>query len=435
MDSLWAPPLWIEAGIILMLIVANGFFAMAEIALIAARRTRVIQLAEEGNPRAQVVRRLQENPDRFLATVQVGVTFMGTCASVVGGASAVRTLQPLVAEVPGLAPWSGFLALAVVVVAITYVSLVIGELVPKSLGLAHAERMALAVGRTVDALSRTTGILVRLLTATTRGIIRLFGVAEVRTAAFVSEEEIKLMVQQGRAQGVFDQTEQELIHSVFEFSEAAVKEVMVPRPKIQAVEIDTPVPEVLRAIAEAGKSRYPVYRRTLDDVVGVLYDKDLLPLLADGKPIVLADLLHPAYFAPESTRIHRLLREMQRRRMPMALVVDEYGSVEGLVTIEDLVEEIVGEIREEDEDEGPVKRLRDGSLVMDASVSIRDLQGQHGLEFPESAEYETLAGFVLAQLQRVPRGGEIITFGHWKLTVVDMDGRRINKVRAERLPR
>lgn len=435
MESLWLPPLWLEAGIIVMLIVANGFFALAEIALIAARRTRVIQLADEGDPRAQVVRRLQEDPDRFLATVQVGVTFVGTFAGAMGGASAVRTLQPLIALVPGLAPWSGVLAIGLVVVVITYLALVFGELIPKSLALAYPERMALAVGGTVDWLSRATGFLGRLLIASTRTIARLFGVTEVRTAAFVSQEEIKLMVQQGRTQGVFDQTEQELIHSVFEFSEAAVKEVMVPRPKIQAIEIDTPVPEMLRHIAEAGKSRYPVYRRTLDEVVGVVYDKDLLPLLADGKPIVLAELLHPAYFAPESTRIHRLLREMQRRRMPMALVVDEYGSVEGLVTIEDLVEEIVGEIREEDEEEGTVKRLRDGSLIVDASVSIRDLQGQHSLEIPESADYETLAGFVLSQLQRVPRGGEIITYGNWKFTVVDMDGRRINKVRAERLSR
>jgi putative hemolysin len=243
------------------------------------------------------------------------------------------------------------------------------------------------------------------------------------------------MVHQGRAQGVIDQTEQELIHSVLAFSEVAVKEVMVPHPKIQAIEIDTPVPEVLAFIAETGKSRYPVYRRSLDDVLGILNDRDLLPLLAAGKPVVLADLLHPAYFAPETTRIHRLLREMQRRRMPMALVVDEYGSVEGLVTIEDLVEEIVGEISEEDEEEGPVKRMRDGSLILDASVNLRDLQGRYGLDFPESAEYETLAGFVLAQLQRVPRGGEIITHGDWKLTVVDMDGRRINRVRAERIPR
>ncbi len=435
MDSLWIAPLWFEAGFIAFLILANGFFAMAEIALIAARRTRVVQLAEEGDARAQVVRRLQEDPDRFLATVQIGVTFVGSLASAVAGALAVRTLQPALARMPGLAPWSGVLALAMVVIVVTYLTLIVGELVPKSVALAHAERTALAVGGTVDALSRGSRLLVGLLTASSRALVRLFGIPEVRSTPFVSEEEIKLMIQQGRAQGVFDQTEQELIHSVFAFSEAAVKEVMVPRPKIQALEIETPVPAVLQFISEAGKSRYPVYRRTLDEVAGILYDKDLLPLLAAGKPVVLAELLHPAYFAPETTRIPRLLREMQRRRMSMALVVDEYGSVEGLVTIEDLIEEIVGEIRDEDEEEGPVKRMRDGSLIMDASVTLRDLQGQYGLEFPESAEYETLAGFLLAQLQRVPRGGEIIAHGDWKLTVVDMDGRRINRVRAERLRR
>jgi len=434
MDTLWGAPLWFEAGLIMLLILANGFFALAEIALIAARRTRVVQLAEDGDARAQVVRHLQEDPDRFLATIQIGVTLVGTCASALGGAAAVHTLQPLLAGIPGLGPWSGLLALALVVIAITYVTLILGELIPKSLALAHAEPTALAVGRAVDALSRGARPMVRLLTASTKAVARLVGVKEVRSTPFVSEEEIKLMMQQGRAQGVFDQTEQELIHSVFEFSEAAVKDVMVPRPKIQALEIETPVPEALEYIAAVGKSRYPVYRRTLDDVVGILYDKDLLPLLAAGKPVVLADLLHPAYFAPETTRIPRLLREMQRRRMPMALVVDEYGSVEGLVTIEDLIEEIVGEIRDEDEEEGPVKRMRDGSLIMDASVTIRDLQGQYGLDFPESAEYETLAGFVLSQLQRVPRGGEIITHGPWKLTVVDMDGRRINRVRVEHLP-
>ncbi len=310
MERLWIAPLWLEAGLILILILANGFFALAEIALIAARRTRVVQLAEEGDGRAQVVRRLQEDPDRFLATIQIGITFLGTCASALGGAAAVHALQPLLTRIPGLGAWSGVLALALVVIAITYVTLIAGELIPKSLGLAHPEPAALAVGRTVDALSRATRPLIRLLTASTKAVARAFGVREVRSTPFVSEEEIKLMVQQGRAQGVFDQTEQELIHSVFQFSEATAKDVMVPRPKIQAIEIETPVPELLQFITEAGKSRFPVYRRSLDEVVGILYDKDLLPLLATGKPVVTAEILHPAYFAPETTRIPRLLREM-----------------------------------------------------------------------------------------------------------------------------
>jgi putative hemolysin len=210
---------------------------------------------------------------------------------------------------------------------------------------------------------------------------------------------------------------------------------MIPRPRIHAIDIETPVEEVLRFINETGKSRYPVYRGSLDEVVGILYDKDLLRVLSEQKPIVLAELLRPAFFVPETAQVSHLLKQMQRRRMPLALVVDEYGGVEGLITIEDLIEEIVGEIDDAaDRDPQPVQRLKDGSFLVDASISIHDLADQHGLRFPESAEYETLAGFVLAQLQRVPRGGEIVTAGDWRLTIVDMDGRRIARVKVERRP-
>jgi putative hemolysin len=210
---------------------------------------------------------------------------------------------------------------------------------------------------------------------------------------------------------------------------------MIPRPRIQAIDIEMPVDEVLAFINETGKSRYPVYRGSLDEVVGILYDKDLFRLLSETKPIVLAEVLHPAFFVPETMRVSHLLKQMQRRRMPMALVVDEYGGVEGLIAIEDLIEEIVGEIEDEaDRDQRPVQRLKDGSYVVDASISLHDLADQHQLVFPESPEYETLAGFVLSQLQRVPRGGEIVTHGDWRLTIVEMDERRIARVKVDRRP-
>ncbi|HTU03587.1 MAG TPA: hemolysin family protein, partial [Candidatus Sulfotelmatobacter sp.] len=197
--------------------------------------------------------------------------------------------------------------------------------------------------------------------------------------------------------------------------------------------VETPVDQVLAMIVETGKSRYPVYRNSLDEVLGILYDKDLFRLLAEHRPIVLRDVLRPAFFAPETARVSRLLKVMQKRRMPLALIVDEYGGVEGLVTIEDLIEEIVGEIEDEtDPERQPVRQLRDGSYLVDGSISIHDLADQYRLQFPESAEYETLAGFVLAQLQRVPRGGEIVTTKDWRLTIVEMDGRRIARVKVER---
>jgi putative hemolysin len=435
MDGVVFQGFWLEAIFVGTLILVNGFFAGAEIALISSRRSRIQQLAAEGDARAQRVTALQEDPDRFLATVQVGVTFVGTLASAVAGAASVRVLSPLIREIPvtGLRAAAEPIALAAAVVLLTYAMLIVGELVPKSLALRHAVPLAMWVAGPIDRLARLTSLLVRFLTASNRFVLRLLGQKGAAERAFVSEEEVKHMLREGRAQGVFDQTEQELIHSVFEFTEASVKEVMIPKPRIQAIDIETAVEQVLAYIIETGKSRYPVYRNTLDEVPGILYDKDLFRLLAEKKPIVLTEILRPAFFAPETTQVSRLLKQMQKRRMPMALVVDEYGGVEGLVTIEDLIEEIVGEIRDEaDREQQPVERLRDGSYLVDASISIRDLAEQHDLPFPESPEYETLAGFILAQLQRIPRGGEIVTHRDWRLTIVDMDGRRVARVKVER---
>lgn len=435
MDGAVLSGLWLEASLIGLLILLNGFFAGAEIALVSARRSRVQQLASSGDGRAARVAALQEDPDRFLATVQVGVTFVGTFAGAVGGAAAVRALSPLIRQLP--LPFADVaaepVALGLVIVTITYATLILGELSPKSLALRYAIPFALRVAGPIGWLARAGSPLVQLLTASNRFILRLLGQKEGGDRSFISEEEVKHMVQEGREQGVFDQTEQELIHSVFEFTEASVKDVMIPRPRIQAIEAEMPMEEVLAFIVESGKSRYPVYRQSPDEVIGILYDKDLFRLMAEKKPIVLAEVLRPAFFAPETAQVSHLLKAMQRRRMPMALIVDEYGSLKGLVTIEDLIEEIVGEIQDEaDRDERPVRRLRDGSYLVDASVSIHDLADQYQLLFPESAEYETLAGFVLTQLQRLPRGGEIVTYEDWRLTIVDMDGRRISRIKVER---
>jgi putative hemolysin len=434
MDGSGLNRLWLEIIFIAVLIVLNGFFAASEIALISARRSRVQQLASDGDPRAKRVVGIQQDPDRFLATVQVGVTFVGTLASAVGGVAAIHALSPMIGGIPlpFLSAMAEPLALVIVVVSITYASLILGELVPKTLALRHAVSLALLVSGPLDSLARAASPLVRLLTASNRFVLRLLGQKGVTERAFISEEEVKHMVQEGREQGVFDQTEQELIHSVFEFTESSVKDVMIPRPRIQAIDVETPIDQVLAHIVETGKSRYPVYRNTLDEVLGILYDKDLFRLLAEKKPIMLAQVVRPAFFTPETTRVSRLLKSMQRRRMPMALVVDEYGGVEGLVTIEDLIEEIVGEIEDEtDREDQAVRRLRDGSYIVDASISIHDLADQHHLVFPESTEYETLAGFLITQLQRMPRGGEIVNYEDWRLTIVDMDGRRIARVKIE----
>jgi len=301
MDNLGFQGLWlVETVFITALILLNGFFAGAEIALISARRSRIQQLVAGGDSRAQRVAAMQGDPDRFLATVQIGVTFVGTLASAVGGAASVRVLSQLIREIPitGIQGVAEPIALAVVVLAITYFSLIVGELVPKSLALRHAVPFAMWVAGPIDRLGRASGLLVRLLTSSNRGVLRLLGQRGAEERAFVSEEELKHMLQEGRDQGVFDQTEQELIHSVFEFTEASAKEVMIPRPRIQAIDVEMSPEQVLSYIIETGKSRYPVYRDSLDEVLGILYDKDLFRLLAEKRPIILSEILRPVFFAP-----------------------------------------------------------------------------------------------------------------------------------------
>lgn len=426
--------MWFEILLIFVLILANGFFSSAEIAVIAARRSNIKNLAEKGNRNAGLVQKLQDEPEPFLATVQLGVTLLGSAAAAVGGATAIQWIKPFFDQVPMLAGMSEFVSVSLVVLVISYVSLVLGELVPKSLALKYPEQIALAMAKPFDLFAKVLSPFVRLLTGSIRLFLKPIG-GKVMPGSFISEEEIKLLLKEGREKGVFNQTEQELIHSVFEFNDISVKEVMVPRPKIHAIQLDTPSQELLKYVTENKFSRYPVYKTNFNDIVGILYFKDLLGVLTVDKPVVLKDLVHPAYFVPETMQVSHLLKELQRRRIHMAIVINEYGSVEGLVTMEDLVEEIVGEIQDEyDIEDRPVERLKDGSWVIDASLNVRDLRNDYGLPIPESADYETLGGFVLAQLQDMPKGGEIIQYADYKYTIVDMDGRRIAKLKVEKKP-
>ncbi|MBI5755446.1 MAG: HlyC/CorC family transporter [Nitrospirae bacterium] len=427
--------LWLEVILILLLILANGFFACAEIAIISARKSRIKHLMESGDKRAEVVHQLKSEPDNFLATVQIGITVVGMLAGAVGGAAAIEVLKPLLQQVSvgviqrGSAP----IAIAIVVLVISYLSIILGELVPKSLALKFSEPIALSVGRPILFLSRLSFILVKILTRSSNLFTKPFGKMPPPEGAFVTEEEIKILLREGGEKGIFEKSEQELIHSVFEFATTTAKEIMVPRPKIRAIAIDTPVEKVIDYVVECGFSRFPVYDGALDDIKGILYEKDLLEIKDKLQDIKLKDLIRPVYFVPETKKIDALLRELQRRRMHMAIVINEYGNVEGLVTMEDIIEEIVGEIEDEyDFEDRPVKILKDGSMIIDASLPIRDLIEQHNLAFEESEEYETIAGLVLTQLQRMPRGGEIVKYGDYKITIVDIEGKRISKVKLEK---
>ena len=426
---------WLEAGLIFILILANGFFAASEIAVITMRKSRIDALVEKGVKCAAVIARLKNDPDRFLATVQIGVTLVATLASAIGGAAAISYLEPQIASLPFTlaARWSEAIALLIVVLPISYLSLVIGELVPKSLALRYSEQIACFVARPIELLARVTAVIVKALTASSNAVLRLLGGKDVEGASFISVDEVKSLIREGAAKGIFNETEEELIHSVFEFADTPVKAVMIPRTEIHAIEAGAPLAEVAKSFVESGFSRIPVYEGELDKIIGILYNKDVFKALQEKSDFRIRDHLHPAFFVPSSLPISELLKQLQRRHLAMALVVNEFGEVEGLATLEDLVEEIVGEIRDEydREERGPVERLPDGSMVIKGSALLKDLKTDFELPFDESSEYHTLAGFMLAKLKRIPRGGEWVEENGYKLTIVDMEGRRILKIKLE----
>ena len=426
---------WLELVLIFFLILANGFFAASEIAIIATRKTRIDSLVEKGVRSATLLARLKDDPDRFLATVQIGVTVVGTLASAIGGAAAIEYLKPLIQSLPlpFVTGWGEWIAILLVVLPIAYLSLVLGELVPKSLALRFSDRIAVLVARPIDFFSHLTSPLGKILTASSNAVLWFFGGKDTGGASFISEEEVKFLIREGAAKGIFDETEKELIHSVFEFVDTPVKAVMVPRTEIHAVDINMPPQEILKSFVDSGFSRIPVYEGEMDKVIGVLYNKDIFRTLQEKGEFRARDLLHPPFFVPSSLPISQLLKELQKRRSAMAMVVNEFGEVEGLATLEDLLEEIVGEIRDEydREERGPVERLPDGSMVIQGSALLKDLKSDYGLPFEESPEYLTLAGFVLAKLRRIPRGGERVEHEGYRLTIVDMEGRRIVKIKLE----
>jgi putative hemolysin len=426
---------WLELWGIVFLIIANGFFSAAEIAIVTARKSRIAQLVAEGRPAAAIVKELKDDPGRFLATVQIGVTVVGSMASVLGGAGAITYLKPLFRSVlPTLSDaWVEAITLGVTVVVISYVTLVIGELVPKSLGLRHSERLALFCARPIQRLATLAGPLVRVLTLSNDGVLWLFRQQGVADEAFTSEEEVKHMVREGARHGIFDEAERQLIHSVFQFTDTSVRDVMVPRAGIHAIESSTPLADILKELIETGFSRMPVFDDNLDHVVGIVHVKDVLREAENSVPRATHAIMHPAFFVPDSMQISDLLRELQARRTHMAIVVDEFGTVIGLVTIEDLLEEIVGEIRDEFDvdEEQPVLELPDGSLLVEGAFPLSDLRERYGTPFEETSDYRTIAGFVLAQLKRFPKGGEAISEDGYKMTVVVLDGRRLRKIRIE----
>ena len=426
-----------DLGLILLLILLNGLFVAAEIAFVTVRRTRLDELADEGDRRAARALRLLKDPGRFLAVIQVAITFLGALASAVAAVSIVELLATPLSGVSWIGERAGVLALLVVTLLVSVVSIVLGELIPKGFALANPDRIALAASGPISLFAKIVSPLVALLVLLTKVISKPFGIDPTRTPE-LSAAEIRLIVEQGSQQGVLEAEEEQMISAVMSLSDSKLHEVMVPRIDIVAIDQEATFDEAVEVVLKEGHSRTPLYRESVDHIVGILYAKDLLRLIAAGgtRPR-LRDIMRPALFVPESQSVDDLLHELQRRKVHMAVVLDEYGGTAGLVTIEDLLEEIVGEIQDEFDEEEPMKvEIGPGEVILDGRAAIDDLTElvEPALELEDDEEYDTLGGFVYHRIGRVPVVGDAVVIEPFVITVIKVSGRRVGKVRVRWTP-
>lgn len=425
-----------EIVILVALVLANGLFSGAEMAIVASRRGRLRSLADAGDSAARTALNLAANPDRFLPTVQIGVTLVGTLAAAYGGKGLVTSLASAIARTwPGLGGLAESLALGIFVVTLTFVTLILGELVPKRLALRNAETFARVTAPLIAVIARLAAPLVWTLNLGTAAVLFLLGASGHREPTVLSVDDIEHLLETGRAEGVLEAVEQAVAVEALRLGERTVRDIMRPRIDIDALDVATPPDEIIGAIAMAGYSRLPVYEGSIDHILGYIEIKDVLRTSWMGWPANLRKMMRRAVFVPETMPLDRLLELFRRERTPFAIVLDEYGGTDGLVTLDDVLEELVGEIHDDRRAEDPADFVDrpDGSCLVEGGAGMEDLARHFGVELdPEPRGYETASGLVLAKLERLPSAGDTLTWKGLVIEVVDMDGRRIDKLLVRR---
>ncbi|GAB4532598.1 MAG: hemolysin family protein [Anaerolineae bacterium] len=416
-----------EILIILVLMILNGLFAMSEIAVVSARKVRLQQWASEGDARAGAALELANAPNRFLSTVQIGITLIGILAGAFGEATIAEKLAARLSLIPSLAPYSKAIGLGVVVLSITYLSLVIGELVPKRLGLHNPERVARAVAGPMRALSIISFPVVRLLSVSTDALLFLLG-NRPSAEPPITEEEIKVLIEQGTQAGVFEPREQDMVSGVFRFYDRSVDALMTPRTEIVWLDVEDSPDEIRRILETSPYSRLPVGRGDLDNILGIVQVRDILARGVACRPVDVITLLQQPLFVPESTPASQLLELFKEPGGDMVLVIDEYGGLQGLVTVHDVIQEIIGDfelVRPQ-----AVQR-KDGSWLVDGMMDIarfKEMLQITKLPGEKKGKYLTVGGFVMMHLGRIPATGDQFRWAGFNFEVVDMDGKRVDKV-------
>ena len=427
--------LWIEILGVLLLITIVGFFSASEVAVLSSRKSRMRALSEEGERRARLVLGFQENAERFLATVHIGIVFSLILASGLGAILGSQHLVPFLSEldISWVRDSSGWLSLSIIVISLGFLVVVFGELVPKSLALRSAETVALRVAPAIQAFETVFRYPAKILTWASNLLLVPFNIRQSTAESGISEEEFKLILEEGTRRGVIDKTEQELIASMFEFTDTTAKEVMIPRPDVVALRMDMSRERIIKTVLEEGYSRMPVYRGTIDNILGIVYTKDLLGLMEYRDLIILQDVIRPAYFVPETKKISQLMRELQERKIHIAIVIDEFGGTSGIITMEDILEEIVGEIHDEyDEDLKDVEQTADGTFLVNARMPIKEFNERFRAEIPPADDYETIGGLLQKLSGKIPEIGEEISHDNLSFTVMKKSQRRVRQVRLRR---
>jgi putative hemolysin len=422
---------WNEVLLIAILILFNSVLAMSEASLVASRKAKLQQRANEGDKASETALNLISNPNIFLSTIQIGITLIGVLSGAVGGATISERLAFEFANIPALAPYSDALALGIVVMIITILSLWLGELVPKRFALHHPEQIARVVAGPMTLLSRVFSPFVKVLSASTDFVLKLFGVKASNDPP-ITEQELQVLLDQGTQAGVFEESEQDMVEGIFSLGEQRVYSLMTPRTEIVWLDIEDTIDEIRQKIEEHEVSRFPVRQDTLDVILGIVKARDLLVASLSGQELKLKEVLKPAFFIPETMSAARALEIFKEKGTEMLLVIDEFGGLQGLLTVHDVIEEIVGQIERE---EPQATQRQDGSWLLDGMLEVDEFKEIFSLSLlPHEDEYETLSGFVMISLGRVPQTADQFEWHDLRFEVIDMDGRRVDKVLVTTLP-